>query len=54
MSLEDIIDAVAQLNAEQRQELRQYLNHVPEKTSRLTSRRKESIFEDRDISICMV
>ena len=35
MSLEDILHAVAQLNAEQRQELRQYLNHVPEKASRL-------------------
>ena len=36
MSLEDILHEIAQLNAEERQELRQYLNHVPEKTSRLT------------------
>ena len=40
MSLEDILHAVAQLNAEERQELRQSLNHVPEKASRL-------IFEER-------
>ena len=36
MSLEDILRAIAQLNAEERQELRQYLNHVPEKVSQLT------------------
>ena len=36
MSLEDILYAIAQLNAEERQELRQSLNHVPEKASRLT------------------
>ena len=35
MSLEDIMHAIAQLNAEELQELRQYLNHVPEKDSRL-------------------
>ena len=36
MSLEDILHAVGQLSAEERQELRQYLNCVPEKASRLT------------------
>ena len=36
MSLEDIMHAIAQLNAEELQELRLHLNHVPEKASRLT------------------
>ena len=36
MCLEDIQRAIAHLNAEERQELQQYLNHVPAKVSRLT------------------
>lgn len=37
MRLEDILRAVAQLNDEEHQQLRQYLNKTPEKASTLTA-----------------
>ncbi|MCY3857498.1 MAG: hypothetical protein OXG25_01175 [Gammaproteobacteria bacterium] len=36
MSREDILRAIAQLNLEERQQLRSYLNQVPQKASLLT------------------
>ena len=40
MRLEDIVRAVARLTAEERQQLREYLDQVPEKSPRLSPEEK--------------